>query len=318
MGLKSISNATVSLLSNLVRIPDVIEDVEFEQPETSIQLMMSTNLLTRIPTSVFQIENLTTLSLRGNKLTELPTSIAGCKSLKSLNVSFNKLRYLPGELLDLVEKGGSLQELQVFGNPFYQRLTKQSPDADLSNNLNYNRLGERTFVQYTDTVGTVYSDFKLDDRELVDLEPDWQLAGPKRGKSEAAASRQALQLSRVPSLMELALRSAARVSRNGVSLAPLLGPQAPDHLRALLDAAADAQYLGLPRCCVCGRAFVRPRAQWLEFLDTTNKYVFSRSGPLAQVQMMDVPFMKKGCSWRCVPEIVPRDPVADDDGDEEA
>lgn len=309
--MNSVSNSTVSLLSGLVRIPTVIEDVEFEQPETSINLIMSNNRLIRVPTAIFELEHLTTLSLRGNKLVELPPSISQCKSLRTLNVSFNRLRYLPGELLELIKEGGSLRELHLFGNPFYvrKRITPQTDNPEEGNPEEGNpddygpsRL-YRTPVQYTDASGAVYSDFRLDDRKEVDLEPDWQLAPPRRQSTAAVAAARHQVPTRVPSLLELALRSASRASKNDASLAAHLGPAGPDRLRALLDAAATDRYQGGRRCRSCGRGFVRPRARWLEF-DTSGDA--SGGGPLVQVKIVGAPFLWAGCSWRCVPAVVPR------------
>ena len=212
----------------------------------------------------------------------------------------------------MIRGGGPLIDLPVFGNPFYKPGEPGNAEGDDVS------AGEpppgdpcRTPVQYSDTAGVAYSDFRLDEREHVPIEPAWQLAPPTlSGGRFTPHDAVATRASHVPTLLELALLSAVRASKNDVSLADHLGQDAPKHLRAMLDDVATARYQGLPRCCVCSRAFIRPRTQWLEFTedDFTEEQLLKEYAPdpLLQVRIVRAPFIRRGCSWGCVPELSPR------------
>ncbi|KAG9126275.1 hypothetical protein FRC07_004127 [Ceratobasidium sp. 392] len=81
--------------------------------EKELQIYLTNNHLTALPTELFALKGLVLLSLRGNKLQELPPIISNIKSLRSLNVGNNKLQCLPAELSSL-----TLQTLLVDPNPF--------------------------------------------------------------------------------------------------------------------------------------------------------------------------------------------------------
>ncbi|KAJ9120206.1 hypothetical protein QFC22_003106 [Naganishia vaughanmartiniae] len=68
-----------------------------------VQLILSNNMLTCLPSTLFQVTNLVVLTLRHNQLTELPGAINELKNLKELNVSNNKIasKTLPPAILDL-------------------------------------------------------------------------------------------------------------------------------------------------------------------------------------------------------------------------
>ncbi|KAJ9103861.1 hypothetical protein QFC21_002323 [Naganishia friedmannii] len=60
-----------------------------------VQLILSNNMLTCLPSTLFQVTNLVVLALRHNQLTELPGAINELKNLKELN------KTLPPAILDL-------------------------------------------------------------------------------------------------------------------------------------------------------------------------------------------------------------------------
>ncbi|WVQ80222.1 hypothetical protein IAT38_002327 [Cryptococcus sp. DSM 104549] len=65
----------------------------------NVQLYLAQNALTSIPSALFEVTNLTVLSLRNNGLTSLPAAIGHLVNLKSLNVAINKLTELPSTIL---------------------------------------------------------------------------------------------------------------------------------------------------------------------------------------------------------------------------
>ncbi|GAB1518127.1 hypothetical protein RhiTH_001186 [Rhizoctonia solani] len=83
------------------------------KPKQEIQLYLANNNITILPSELFQLNNLTLLSLRGNKLRNLPPAIGHLKSLRSLNIANNELATLPSELTYL-----NLQTLLLDPNPF--------------------------------------------------------------------------------------------------------------------------------------------------------------------------------------------------------
>ncbi|KAL1413269.1 hypothetical protein Q8F55_001024 [Vanrija albida] len=66
-----------------------------------IGVYASQNLLVSLPSALFDIRNLTVLSLRSNRLESLPAAIGELRNLKELNISNNLIRYLPSTILDL-------------------------------------------------------------------------------------------------------------------------------------------------------------------------------------------------------------------------
>ncbi|KDQ19116.1 hypothetical protein BOTBODRAFT_484309 [Botryobasidium botryosum FD-172 SS1] len=78
-----------------------------------IQLYLAGNRISKLPGELFELRNLTVLSLRSNNLTHLPSSIHLLASLRELNLANNKLTYLPADILSL-----SLTSLAVHPNPF--------------------------------------------------------------------------------------------------------------------------------------------------------------------------------------------------------
>lgn len=171
LGLSSLPNAILEPLSELEVIPTVTKDVAFYPRSPKLHLYLGSNQLSRAPGPIFTIEFLTNLSLRGNQLTELPPSISRLRNLKFLNVSQNRLRYLPAELLDLIlSPNGALSDgLHIHPNPFFQpegaprdrlfaRLANQEWSGD---DLNVVFQLARSPIQYCDSSGVVYSDFRF-------------------------------------------------------------------------------------------------------------------------------------------------------------
>ncbi|KAI2615030.1 hypothetical protein GGR54DRAFT_317543 [Hypoxylon sp. NC1633] len=117
-----ISNVAISQLSLLNTYPLITQSHPFspiEPQKPYVELYLSNNPLRRIPAPLFNLDNLTVLSLRHTKITELPPTIANLRNLVLLNLSMTRLRYLPSELLDLFKYPGHLRTLTIHPNSFY-------------------------------------------------------------------------------------------------------------------------------------------------------------------------------------------------------
>ncbi|CAO3645711.1 unnamed protein product [Cunninghamella blakesleeana] len=89
----------------LTEIPDDISELQYITvfrkdivKAASLQLYLFANQLETLAPSLFQLKNLTVLSLRRNHLTVLPAEIALLVNLVELSVGNNSLTYLPAEL----------------------------------------------------------------------------------------------------------------------------------------------------------------------------------------------------------------------------
>lgn len=81
--------------------------------QATLSLFLGSNSLTRLPSALFQLQNLRVLSLRSNKLKFLPPAIGDLHNLSELHVPNNELQYLPAEILRL-----NLDVFTWFPNPY--------------------------------------------------------------------------------------------------------------------------------------------------------------------------------------------------------
>ncbi|KAN0061266.1 hypothetical protein ACQY0O_006112 [Thecaphora frezii] len=81
--------------------------------QATLNLFLAQNYLTKLPSALFQLQNLRVLSLRFNRLERLPPAIGELQNLTELNIANNQLRYLPAEILRL-----RLELFTWFPNPF--------------------------------------------------------------------------------------------------------------------------------------------------------------------------------------------------------
>ncbi|KIL92470.1 hypothetical protein FAVG1_03648 [Fusarium avenaceum] len=330
MGLEDVSNDTISPLSQFACIPIVTKDVAFEQKDPELKIYMAQNRLARVPGAIFDLTYLTILSLRHNKLTELPPAIAKLRHLKELNVSQNRLKHLPVELLDLFASDSKLDTLVVHPNPFWQpdenlEQTENQPDNMLFSytesepsstpHLVSRALG-RTPLQLSDTTGRIFSSFKFptDHRKLIlpvdDGEPEFS---PSSSVSSMTESQRLEGASHVPSLLETALR--ACYSSTQLSEMPYYIPEGLNHLRKLLERAQRQKEAGGLTCSRCRKLMVIPTAEWVEWREVrTCKEIKQENSSVVRMTPLSmaegektVPFIHRGCSWRCGPGEIDKD-----------
>ncbi|KAI8951785.1 hypothetical protein F4801DRAFT_262578 [Xylaria longipes] len=181
----------------------------------------------------------------------------------------------------------------------------------------------RSLVQYSDSRGSVLSRFHLPcetsgglvqsgepgENQHVTLQTESvsALSAPRlAGRASVVSSKP----SRVLSLFELALKSASRAAQTW-DLASYISPHAPPSLLHSID-RIQAQStlngnLGTLPCSTCGRQIVTPLTQWIEWWDVSQlPWDFGRNKFTLEPLSMDsnenaIPFLKRGCSWNCVP-----------------
>ncbi|KAJ3571820.1 hypothetical protein NP233_g3498 [Leucocoprinus birnbaumii] len=108
-----------------------------------IHLILSNNLITKLPRQFWDLERLTVLSLRGNQLTALPPEISRLRNLEDLNIANNKLQYVPSELLSM-----SLRVLNLHPNPFFLPPNHDQRPVDVTQTLIPDRVLPLTELLY--------------------------------------------------------------------------------------------------------------------------------------------------------------------------
>ena len=81
----------------------------------------------------------------------------------------------------------------------------------------------------------------------------------------------------------------------------------PEKLQHLLDDARHLRETEVPgrRCTICERRFVVPRTEWIEWREIeqspAGKVTSEETVRPRDVIESQLPFMRRGCSWKCVP-----------------
>ncbi|KAI0400943.1 hypothetical protein F4802DRAFT_609792 [Xylaria palmicola] len=182
----------------------------------------------------------------------------------------------------------------------------------------------RSPVQYSDSRGSVLSRFQLPCEDLDNAahpgEPEGQQNITLETEDVSVLSTPHIPgrvsdtlptSSHVLSLYELALKSASRAAQTW-DLASYLPPQAPQSIlrsigRLKVQSASNGNLGSLP-CSTCERQIITPLAQWIEWWDISKQIGISGDGkPILDPLSMDanenvVPFLKRGCSWNCIPK----------------
>jgi hypothetical protein len=183
----------------------------------------------------------------------------------------------------------------------------------------------RSPVQYSDSCGSILSKFRL---PYIETEDNPQ-SGESGGKEQVVIETEDLSLpavlhipsrasdiinkpSRVLSLYELAMKSASRASQTW-DLTSCLPRHAPASIRKSIERISSQSMLsgssGCLPCSTCGRQVMTPTAQWIEWWDITSKREYSRNQAMWALEPLSmdaienaVPFLKRGCSWKCIPK----------------
>ena len=271
----------------------------------NLRIFMSSNRLQSLCGEIYKLRDLSVLSLRQNQLTELAPAIGRLSNLQELNVSTNQLRWLPWEILALV--GSKLKVLSIYPNPFIQ------PRPIIS--LDVNSYGAEIHSQpNTLSVNASFTDRYREPEAMATTTVSFlDITGvPCRGSApppsitshyvstyakfpshEQSIGRDNTQQSFVPSLMELALQGCTK-SQYFFELPFLFPEDVSRRLSRLLQDAWQTIEAGGKQCSVCGRNYLIPRTEWIEWWDCV---------PSKKSTFEYVPLMRRGCSWKCLPDF---------------
>lgn len=291
--------------------------MSFTQTDPELSILLSNNRLTRCPGAIFDLQNLTVLSLRGNRLTEISPAVLNLTNLTQLNVSLNALTHLPMELLELLyDKDSKLSTLFIHPNPFHQPEQNAELVGDLDrlsaeglSNCSWLRkpadqdgfharkvsrtpvhfLGWRSSHDDGKHFGS-FSQFQIPDTQsrLETEEIGQKPVLPVPLPASANQNSSTVTTTKVLSLFELCLQTiplkypantdwAEHVRYLGIRKNLPNYEAEEDHLVKILQ-DVDVQYeAGFKTCTVCRRQVVKPAAQWIEWWDIFTSHT-SRTG----------------------------------------
>ncbi|KAK7605710.1 hypothetical protein JOL62DRAFT_529400, partial [Phyllosticta paracitricarpa] len=302
MCLRSIPDEIVQPLAQLIKNPRVGAEVpnedSYQSFTPSLQIFLSRNELRTVPMAVWNLENLTVLSLRNNKLTEISPAIANLKNLKELNLAGNKLRWLPWELLRLVAPNGELASLNVSPNRFLQ-------GGKFSGTLRFSDDHQQMLKNLCDLRAALDDPEQAASHEQiacksparpsrVPLETS-HLPAPGAGHTPAKDLSNLPNKTRVPSLFELALRSAAGTSKPH-TLRNLLSDESPSPVIRGLEETERVLNAGGQICSICSKPYIQPGAEWVEYWHYADTLVCRADDSF-------LPFLRRACSLGCAAAV---------------
>jgi hypothetical protein len=356
-------------LNSLIKLPRFLDsgnsprDYDFHPLQPSLQLFLSGNSMRTLPSSMFNLHNISVLSLRNNDLSTLPPLIGKLQNLVELNIAGNRLESLPWELLSII-RSPKIRTLTVLPNPLMQpfvydeafvaligeQFTPDYLSGDISLRIKEikGQLSDRKATQRQGNsvdvaspreieqltwmleLYTRYLEHRRRDHEKTEdpdedmnhtplfiastpvtrfnidgsLPMDLRQSAPPSHTPQCVGILPAIPGgaqagapggNRVPSLLELAAVSASTVPQLPI-LHTLLPEDAPAPVVRALETACRAREEGGRTCSVCGRNYIIPRTQWVEYW-----HVPPKMGQRSCKEEMFWPFLRRGCSPGCVP-----------------
>ncbi|KKZ61542.1 hypothetical protein EMCG_03876 [[Emmonsia] crescens] len=313
----------------------------FSSFEPFLCLFMTNNQLKTLPAEVFELSNLSVLSVRHNELEQIPGSIGNLTKLRELNVAGNQLSYLPFEVLQLLQtKDTHMRQLTVHPNPFVMpdssnvaewHCNVASDGRPFTQNEREERNDEATNpplalsagIRPTLAPGVIPIPILIA-RGIVQLfDAEGRPADKNSLSSPFSASSSSSSSSLSPSLRDFALRAYNR----GPQISHLIDPDTfagPAIILDLLKRAERVRDAGGKKCSGCARSFVITRAQWVEWWDCESYGWNIPSGcgdesdddddTLLRVLrkmlrngtgrvLKPLPFLREVCCWGCVPRF---------------
>lgn len=269
----------ISLLKSLTthnRISDPPASEEgYSSIEAKLRLYLANNSLTRVPTSILELDNLRLLSLRQNNISQIPAGVRKLVNLTSLNLAGNSLRYLPFEIIELFNQH-SLVEVVADPNPWEEWLPGQEDRATDEVSLT-NHTGDFAHCHcYTKVHTGKPTFFRANGSPYVN-----------NNTSTAVSSSK----SRAPHLTELVLRRLCKLPELS-SIDNAIIEELPETVQHMISEVQDAQSGGGRQCTKCHSGLIMPRKQWLEWWSIGH-------GPGASL----VPFLRQQCHELCDGEL---------------
>ena len=260
----------------------------------NIRLYLANNELSSLPSELYSLYTIRTLSLRSNKLESLSPAVANLVELEDLNIGSNSFRFLPWEILQLLSKKLTAKHLHIHPNPLARPISplygdSTSPTSTMEPN-DSSQCVAATSISYLDIRGSLCAGASVipsqHQGDHIPLRQDSSIEPPRLAKDKEKSS------SHVPSLLEHVLRVCTRYPQLEQELHYLERHGCPLVVHKFLERAAEHKISGGVSCSVCGQEYVIPRTEWVEWYpDMTGQ----GSEP--------IPFLRRGCSWHCVPDL---------------
>ncbi|WEW60538.1 hypothetical protein PRK78_006025 [Emydomyces testavorans] len=303
LGLEAIAPSIIQSLKQLTKQPPLkdapLSEAAYGPLEPFLRLYLAKNRLTSLPRDIFELQELKLLSLRQNKLKEIPCAIRKLTKLQDLNLAVNRLEYLPWELLGLMQTG-DLKRLTVHPNPFMPlheadiiqwHWGLEDGDASVSERL------KRTPYFADPNSPTAWLPLHIATGTINYLDMEGRPLNPKDQQHTIAQRR-----TRAPSLRELSLRACVRTwffRSIDLDANDDEDAESPTSVRHLLQLAKLVNDSGGRRCSVCGREYIIPRAEWVEWWDCLPYENGSKMARVGGQRLWPLPFLRRGCSWGC-------------------
>lgn len=316
----------IELLATFTRVPSDLATKEgyYTTLEANLRLNLASNNFSVLPKELCTIQSLTQISLRNNAFSELPLALSTCPNLGTINIAQNHFRYLPFAFLKAYNCRHMIYDITFHPNPFVipehvkahisaienPQTTSLAPlhkpplgldihgitgSKDGSGWLVYSF---RTETRFLDAYGTRITGpiFPFDDPDGPSV-----TSIPAVGIDDIPTPPSVV--SRAPSLSEIAIRACVKHPQLH-DLPEFLPQDSPDKVKRILDLAITVNYSGSRTCSVCEKSFVVPRTEWIEWWhvkDVLLPYLGQGVWGVRDLEERHIPFMRHGCSWKCVP-----------------
>lgn len=270
-----------------------------------IELYLANNQLKHLPGELYSLENATVLTVRSNRLKEISPAICRLVRLRELNIDCNDLHWLPFEFLDLITH--DLSRILAVSNPWLRPW--DTTMNDLKSEIDHCDTSFPRPLCRTDTAFlTIHGSSIPGWTPAPSSNLQWR-ALPSRKRSDTESKPLTLKRTPMPSLFELALRTAC-TSPNLSQLPFFLSASCPATIRQHLQRAWWVKSAGMQYCSVCGKEFLVPRTEWVEWWHceryrSHDNGLRDAKGTDARILGLNVfPLLRRGCSWACLPTDV--------------
>lgn len=271
------------------------------------------------------------LSFRANDIKEISPAISQLQQLVELNVANNSLQFLPYDILELFKEGTQLREFHIHPNPFYEPDLPPKPDP----NVDQEQLEDPVSLPRSDTilsetgsgVELTHSYWRTVHRfsspvrffningtlargPIMPADEDNLHKKIPIIESGTTQTPPGNTISAAPSLLEVALRACYQSSQLPY-LSELLHPETPAYFHDLLAKAQTVKEGGGQKCTICGKEFILPRTEWIEWWEISKMGGKKKMPSVAsilrrreektrrdRIEAM-VPLIRRGCSWKC-------------------